>query len=95
MQMGIVFKNQTGIESWIHQKAEMRQEETGGKAWVYPYDLGRWENFRLVFCYPPGNGIVWPVVSGCDQYTLTVSVRGTRHMLSYDLICGSRSPVRV
>ncbi|XP_003747950.1 palmitoyltransferase ZDHHC6 [Galendromus occidentalis] len=71
VQMSIVLKNQTGIETWIHQKAEMRQEELGTNDWVYPYDLGSYRNFRMVFCDRPSDGIVWPVLSGCDQYTLT------------------------
>ncbi|XP_063603153.1 palmitoyltransferase ZDHHC6-like [Penaeus indicus] len=34
----------------------------------------RWENFCQVlrpFREPAGDGIVWPVAEGCDQYTLT------------------------
>lgn len=93
MQMGVVLKNQTGIENWIQQKAEMRQEEMGTNDWVYPYDLGRSRNFRMVFCDPTGNGMEWPVVSGCDQYTLTVSARETcfremaRDLVEVDEVC--------
>jgi hypothetical protein len=43
---------------------------------VYPYDLGWRENLRQVFNWsgdlrPIGNGFVWQVVDGCDQFTLT------------------------
>ena len=44
---------------------------------VYPYNLGRWINLRMVLhCRfrPELDGYFgWPVLQSCDQYTLTVS----------------------
>ena len=40
----------------------------------FPYDLGWRENVRQVINWqlqPAGDGLYWPVRSGCDQYTLT------------------------
>ncbi|XP_078658885.1 palmitoyltransferase ZDHHC6-like [Branchiostoma floridae x Branchiostoma belcheri] len=74
IQMKIVLTNQTGIETWILDKAKDRPRLEGDK-FVYPYHLGWRRNFWEVFAwqgYPRGDGITWPVVEGCDQYTLTV-----------------------
>lgn len=87
-QMRAVFRNRTGIEDWILDKALYRRQammraarEDGNdkyqvKPFVYPYDLGWIKNSAQVLnfsCLPIGDGINWPVVDGCDQYTLTVS----------------------
>lgn len=67
-------RNRTGIEEWILEKANYRHENTGEK-FVFPYDLGTWENIKQVAdwsCSPVGDGIYWTVRSGCNQYTLTV-----------------------
>jgi len=60
------------------EKAEFRRKRfVDEPPFVYPYDLGWKKNIRLVFnkgFNPVGNGIDWPVVSGCDQYTLTVII---------------------
>jgi len=72
-QMKAILKNQTGIEDWIKEKADYRLRRTEEK-FVWPYDLGRLENFKQVIgfsCQPRSDGISWPVVEGCDQYTLT------------------------
>ena len=72
-QIKAILKNQTGIEDWIKEKADFRLRATG-KTFVWPYDLGRWDNLKQVLgvsCAPSGNGIEWTVVPGCDQYTLT------------------------
>ncbi|CAG7719098.1 unnamed protein product [Allacma fusca] len=75
-QLKIVFKNQTGIEDWIIEKAEYRRKKfTDLPEFVYPYNLGWKENFKLVMntsCEPIGDGITWPVRDGCDQHTLTL-----------------------
>lgn len=67
-------RNRTGIEDWILEKANYRYEGTGQK-FVFPYDLGTFENIKQVAdpsCAPIGDGIHWKVRSGCNQYTLTV-----------------------
>lgn len=72
-QLRAVLRNRTGIEDWILEKAKYRSTATG-KPFIYPYDLGRWANWQQVLnwsCAPIGDGIDWPVVDGCDQYTLT------------------------
>ena len=69
-QMKAILKNQTGIEDWIKEKADYRLRNTDRK-FVWPYDLGRYENFKLVVgwsCSPTGDGIDWPLVevnTGC------------------------------
>ena len=86
-QLKSVFKNCTGIEDWILDKAHFRRraivraaKEAGDtefemEEFKYPYDLGWFKNTLQVLnfsCVPIGDGINWPVVVGCDQYTLTV-----------------------
>ncbi|XP_013391587.1 palmitoyltransferase ZDHHC6-like [Lingula anatina] len=76
VQMKSVFRNETGIETWIKDKAYYRDrdEEEEGE-FIYPYDLGRKKNFFQVFSwsgFPVSDGIWWEVREGCDQYTLTV-----------------------
>ncbi|CAG2121504.1 unnamed protein product [Medioppia subpectinata] len=39
---------------------------------VYPYNIGIWGNIKQVLFEPIHNGIEWPVIDGCNQYTLTV-----------------------
>lgn len=90
-QLKSIIKNRTGIEDWILDKAIYRRkmmmkaaaEENGDEEqqvepFVYPYDLGCAKNIMQVLnfsCLPVGDGVQWPVVDGCDQYTLTVSSR--------------------
>ncbi|RWS14750.1 palmitoyltransferase ZDHHC6-like protein [Dinothrombium tinctorium] len=66
----IILRNKTSVEEWIVAKAESRDRNDN---FEYPYDLGKWENFKQVFFLMPGNGIDWPLVDGCNDYTLTVS----------------------
>jgi hypothetical protein len=68
-------KNQTGIENWILRKARDRTHRRK-TIFIYPYDLGFKENFRQVFNWREtfnviGDGLVWPVRDGTDEYTLT------------------------
>lgn len=60
---------------WILEKAIYRHYCNPDEFdFVYPYDLGWQENLRQVFSkrlVAEGEGIVWPVLDGCDQYTLT------------------------
>ena len=42
-----ILKNQTGIEDWIKEKADYRLRRTG-QQFVWPYNLGRWENWKQV-----------------------------------------------
>jgi len=73
-QIKSILKNQTGIEDWIKEKADYRLRKTG-REFSWPYNLGRWENWRqvvgLTSCRPDTDGTVWPVVQGCDQFSLT------------------------
>jgi palmitoyltransferase ZDHHC6 len=86
-QLRSIIRNRTGIEEWILDKAVYRRkqikkaaEEAGDddyqvEPFVYPYDLGSAKNITQVVnftCMPVGDGVHWPVVNGCDQYTLTV-----------------------
>lgn len=74
VQLRSIIRNETGIETWIKDKAEYRDREEDEKDFVYPYHLGRWNNLRMVLhlkTRPQLNGIWWPVRDGCNQFTLT------------------------
>lgn len=71
IQMKIILKNETSIENWIVTKAMSRARPEKQK-FIYPYNLGWWKNLQEVFPYPKGDGLTWPVVKGCSQYTLTM-----------------------
>lgn len=67
-----ILTNQTAIEGWIVEKADRPHPD--GKPFTYPYDFGWKENFKQVITLRKdyvGDGIMWPVIDGCDQYTLT------------------------
>lgn len=87
-QLRAIVRNRTGIEDWILDKAIYRRKVITKRAkdngdehfevtpFVYPYDLGWRKNVKQVLnlgCIPIGDGITWPVVEDCDQFTLTVS----------------------
>uniref|UniRef100_A0A915E8M2 Palmitoyltransferase n=1 Tax=Ditylenchus dipsaci TaxID=166011 RepID=A0A915E8M2_9BILA len=75
IQLKSAWRNRTGIEQYICLKAEYRYREDTDDEFAYPYDLGWRRNLREVFnenlAFAKGNGIWWPVVAGCDQFTLT------------------------
>ncbi|KAF8569599.1 hypothetical protein P879_07959 [Paragonimus westermani] len=74
-QLFALKKNQTAIESWIVAKANHWRSETGEKPFVYPYDLGSWNNLSQVLTWSGcaiGDGIHWPLRDGCGEYDLTV-----------------------
>lgn len=69
-----IVRNRTEIEDWILEKARCRRDNTDVK-YVHPYSKGWRFNISQVLtwdCTPVGDGITWPVIDGCDQYTLTV-----------------------
>uniref|UniRef100_A0A8D8PT01 Palmitoyltransferase n=1 Tax=Cacopsylla melanoneura TaxID=428564 RepID=A0A8D8PT01_9HEMI len=69
-QVKAILKNQTNIEDWIVEKASKRKRD---EPFVYPYNLGWKKNIQLVFgSRSMSNGISWPLVKGCHQYTLTM-----------------------
>ncbi|XP_076419433.1 palmitoyltransferase ZDHHC6 isoform X6 [Peromyscus maniculatus bairdii] len=77
IQIKIILRNKTSIESWIEEKAKDRiQYYQLDEVFVFPYDMGsKWKNFKQVFTWsgvPEGDGLEWPVREGCDQYSLTV-----------------------
>ncbi|ETE64455.1 putative palmitoyltransferase ZDHHC6, partial [Ophiophagus hannah] len=77
IQMKIILRNKTSIESWIEEKAKDRiQYYQTKEAFVFPYDLGsKWDNFKQVFTWsgnPEGDGLEWPIREGCHQYSLTI-----------------------
>ncbi|XP_019696549.1 palmitoyltransferase ZDHHC6 isoform X2 [Harpegnathos saltator] len=72
-QMLAIVKNKTEIEDWILEKAQYRRDTVNAK-YVHPYSRGWRFNVSQVLtwdCTPVGDGITWPVIDGCDQYTLT------------------------
>ncbi|XP_075467992.1 palmitoyltransferase ZDHHC6 isoform X1 [Ascaphus truei] len=77
IQMKVILRNKTSIESWIEEKAKDRiQYYQTGETFIFPYDLGsRWKNFKQVFTWsgsPEGDGMTWRLREGCHIYTLTV-----------------------
>ncbi|KAH9390064.1 Palmitoyltransferase zdhhc6 [Tyrophagus putrescentiae] len=68
IQTKILIRNKTSIEEWIIAKANMRKRDS---PFVYPYNLGFFKNIRQVLFDPVTDGISWPVIEGCDQFTLT------------------------
>lgn len=69
-----IVRNRTEIEDWILEKARYRRDDTDVE-YVHPYSKGWCFNISQVFtldCTPVGDGITWPVINGCDQYTITV-----------------------
>lgn len=69
VQFRILVSNKTSIENWIIQKALARERDD---EFIYPYDLGTKANIKQVLWHRRGDGITWPVIKGCNQYTLTV-----------------------
>ncbi|MED6232328.1 hypothetical protein ATANTOWER_027792 [Ataeniobius toweri] len=77
IQIKVILRNKTSIESWIEEKAKDRiQHYQTGEEFIFPYDLGsRWLNFKQVFTWsgtPKEDGILWPVHPKCHQHTLTI-----------------------
>lgn len=73
-QVRAAWRNQTGIEDWILDKAEYRRRDTDHK-FNHPYFLGNWMNLKQVLtftCIPHGNGIEWNLREGASKYDLTV-----------------------
>lgn len=73
--MKVVFRNQTGIEDWVHEKAAYRREGTNEPPFLHPYNYGWRENFFQVFnlsFQPKGDGIHWIVRKDCHPYAFTV-----------------------
>lgn len=67
-------RNRTEIEDWILEKSRYRRDDTDTK-YIHPYSKGWRFNISQVLtwdCTPVGDGITWPIIDGCDQYTLTV-----------------------
>lgn len=74
MQMKAIFKNRTGIEDWVLEKAAFRREGTS-EEFLHPYDLGWKTNALQVINWsltPKGDGINWQIREGCHQYTFTI-----------------------
>ncbi|XP_053164093.1 palmitoyltransferase ZDHHC6 isoform X7 [Hemicordylus capensis] len=77
IQIKVILRNKTSIESWIEEKAKDRiQYYQTGETFIFPYELGsKWNNFKQVFTWsgnPEGDGLEWPVKEGCHQYSLTI-----------------------
>ncbi|XP_046856350.1 palmitoyltransferase ZDHHC6-like [Xenia sp. Carnegie-2017] len=72
-QIKDIVRNESAIEAWIVEKAAHRSKND--VKFIYPYNLGRWENIKQVLHFNGdyiGDGIHWPVVESCNQYSLTV-----------------------
>ncbi|XP_014262297.1 palmitoyltransferase ZDHHC6 isoform X2 [Cimex lectularius] len=80
-QIRAILNNRTGIEDWIYSKAVSRRLPDDPE-FIYPYDLGWKQNLLQVFninMETVGDGITWPVVEGCNQYTLTIEQKEQKH----------------
>lgn len=74
IQFHEVLKNETGIETWIIEKAKTRERSESEGEFIFPYHLGWKKNLKLVFWSSgeiSSNGIHWPVRDSCHQFTLT------------------------
>ncbi|GIX79122.1 palmitoyltransferase ZDHHC6 [Caerostris darwini] len=72
VQMKQIIRNETSIEDWIVVKAYSRPRPEND-VFIYPYNLGWWQNIKQVFWEPQGNGMTdWPLVDGCHPYTITI-----------------------
>ena len=61
---------------FVYLQAQDRERDEEEGDFIYPYNLGCWENMKQVFTWsgkPKSDGVTWDVVQGCDQFTLTVS----------------------
>lgn len=78
IQVKAILKNETGIESWIIEKASYREKEGAmlpEEKFIFPYNLGYSENWKMIFSWNPKykfDGIWWPIKENCNQYTLTI-----------------------
>ena len=58
--MRSIWRNQTGIEDWILEKANYRRKDNPEDTFYHPYDLGKLNNIWSVLtwtCIPIGDGI--------------------------------------
>uniref|UniRef100_A0A914W5Q6 Palmitoyltransferase n=1 Tax=Plectus sambesii TaxID=2011161 RepID=A0A914W5Q6_9BILA len=73
VQLKSIYRNRTGIEDYIMDKVDCRERTD---TFVYPYSLGWRRNAAEVLGtwsgQPKGDGMWWPVVDTCDQFTLTL-----------------------
>ncbi|XP_018316226.1 palmitoyltransferase ZDHHC6 isoform X4 [Mycetomoellerius zeteki] len=73
VQILAILRNRTEIEDWILQKSQCWRNDRDAE-YIHPYSKGWRFNISQVLtwdCTPVGDGITWPVIDGCDQYTLT------------------------
>lgn len=91
MQMLAIVRNRTEIEDWILEKARYRQDDKDTK-YVHPYSKGWRFNISQVLtwdCTPVGDGIMWPIIDGCDQYTLTVYIYIYHFIMKIIIYCNN------
>ncbi|KAL5019083.1 hypothetical protein ScPMuIL_004805 [Solemya velum] len=75
VQLRSIIKNETGIETWIMEKARDRIRDPGEGEFKNPYYISRFNHLRQVFTWtgrPVSDGFTWPVRKGCNQYTFTI-----------------------
>ncbi|GFO38726.1 palmitoyltransferase [Plakobranchus ocellatus] len=75
IQMKSILKNETGIETWIVDKAYDRDRGEEEGEFIYPYNLGWRENLKQVFTWsgkPKSSGFRWDVRPECHQFSLTI-----------------------
>lgn len=59
-QLKSITSNKTQIEDWIVSKANSRRREANMAPFVYPYDLGMWNNITEVLFYL--NNFNWSLI---------------------------------
>ncbi len=85
LQLRSIWRNQTGIEDWILEKANYRRRDLEEK-FQHPYDLGKWPNVKEVLtwtCMPTCDGIDWPIREGCKKYDLTVKTNSSINLILF------------
>ncbi|GAB6028399.1 hypothetical protein CHUAL_002563 [Chamberlinius hualienensis] len=74
IQFKSIMKNETAVENWIVTKAKRPRPE--GEVFIFPYNLGWKVNLKNAFCavdrFDDDDGVIWPIVEGCNQFTLTI-----------------------
>jgi len=89
----LLLKNRTRIENLICWTAEqMRNRENSADKYpefIYPYDLGCWENFKTVMGHTgfktnlPNFGLTdWPVIPGSNQFSVTIEHKSQKTYLN-------------
>uniref|UniRef100_A0AC35UAZ2 Palmitoyltransferase n=1 Tax=Rhabditophanes sp. KR3021 TaxID=114890 RepID=A0AC35UAZ2_9BILA len=82
VQMKGILRNKTQLEEFICEKLKIEFEKM--EDFPYPYDLGKWENLKQIFCHgntPKGNGIWWDTTEETNNLTLGLYQRELKNIV--------------